>query len=439
MADTEEEKKRKEEEKKIKAEEKRIKDLRDNAVNIIERAINSQNLNWNNLRTDIDGAEGEFTGRQFQLLWEGLQKVANPNSYPLWMDIILTVAATAFPVNALVAYAGKKILFSRKLLGIPIESDKAGKLFLQESFVKSPKQALQLLTNMDKMKSYERWASLGKLYAPEIEDTFRNLIKTAVQTIPKPLFDNEEMTNWMTKSQKPSKADNTGLPSVDVLTGMRKWINTSQYNDTTTLTNLKLRIEKETNELLENGDNILLDPKKKDEKEKKEVFIKEIHNFINEEAGLTQVSGEKKSSPYQNIQRFVESCLWCTTYDFKPTFVPSKTRTFRIKGDIDKIVVSAEWKLLPFSKAFWDNLISRHYDPFMGNGSKTYKEIGPNRFIAPGNLFNPETGIYGVIPDGYPEPDPATRLSFQWSMVLAPSLLNENSEAAAILEKYFPP
>jgi hypothetical protein len=167
-----------------------------------------------------------------------------------------------------------------------------------------------------------------------------------------------------------------------------------------------------------------------------EEWLRTVPRYLEVETESTSANFD--DVPAEWFQRFVEACLWCTTFDFTPQFKPgSPAKKMRYRGETyDVPATNPRAVLLPLPDAFWDNLVARHYDPFIEKGSKTYKEVSGLSYVAPEGAYVPPTLLAAQLVEQASVFDPRTRLSMHWSGILAPAILNANQSVTTVLAGY---
>lgn len=400
---------------------KQVQELRGNIEREIDTLVLSQTEEWDAMKDKIQSAYVEYTGQQWVLAWKKINEIANTNGMPLWMDAVLIIATTIFPVESIIS-AGV-LRMSNKLLRIPIVKTPQGNRVVDEIFLNNPAMIRQQLGQIQAQRIRQaasmqahveratKWIERLKMYQPEVESNLRSLVTVISKMAVQPLFDKDVTAKWIENAQKPENADNTGLPVSDVYDGLTDWVRKTKFEDLWVLQTLKNDLKNISN--LES--------------------LKAIREYIsNQYPGLpaTRIGTDK-------FRRFVEACFWCTTYDFTVKYVPAGMQRRGVKG---VKWVPAHFDLLPFPDTFWEYLIKRHYDIFGGDGNQTYEDVGRTRYITK-NLdeFSP------LPPDEYQfqkdmetnkiEFDPKVRLCLHWSQILAPALLCANKEMATVIEQ----
>ncbi len=405
-----------------------VQGLRQFAKLSIEAAIEHQENHWKDLEIQIHGAKAEVDGRHMILLWAKIEELANANTYPLWMDAVLTVATAFLPVSSILGALGARLALSKRLRALPDLKDvqRAIRGRKKEIFPLTPTTIKGILSGRAAQvispgshtgvqavldaRAAERWIKLGSIYKPEIENMAQGIITLVLKSKVEPLYNREVLV------KKPGEADSTGLPSATIYTGFLHWIETSRRIDKAILKALYVVVE-----LIDDED-----------------ILRKIPAFVLEEdIGVVGPSDSFVKAPFEFFQRFVESCLWCTTFDFAPTYIPPSL-VHSDPGPYGFASVSpGKNSLFPFPDNIWDYLISRHYDPFMGY--QKYSDIPIHSYLAPPSVLPSTNAVYdhdrSQPREGY---DSKTRLSVHWGQILAPQLLMANKEIARVLETFLP-
>jgi len=405
-----------------KAAKKDLADARDAAARSITIARAEQDRLYDFMTNRVHGANAEVNGREHQLIWAKIDELANPSSYPLWMDAVLTVLMMAVPVSSLVGSVGKLLTRSKKLMALPEigQQIRARANLPDRVFLKSGDQLKALMTRPSpsftveySLLSSKAWITLGQKLQPEITGGLSSLIKMGAKAMIEPIYEKDVLTH-----PKDAKApDGTSLPSVAVFTAMLDWIVVSRSNDRATLDSLADKVQT-TDDL---------------------AWLKSFPTYLEVEVDKTQAKVISPEGNVEGFQRFVEACLWCTTYDFTPEFKERSERPLQGRGYNAEgtIVTPARAELFPFPDAFWDNLIHRHYDPFVAGGTKTYAEIGQMGYVAPEGEYVAPSMTGATMIDTGMEFDARTRLSMHWSGIFAPALLSANRDMTRVLQDYY--
>lgn len=406
-----------------KTKQERLSEARTLAVDAVKLADEQQTRFWKFMEIDVHSADREVNGRQFQLIWTKLEELANKDAYPLWMDAIIIGLSALLPVSAFVGSIGSRIARSLKLIKLPEfkYAAKAGVKQAEQMYLKNARQlsiimrsepnaARFIARDLGKSPDLKAWFDAGTVLQPELVVGLRNIIRLGATAATRPLFSSSALTD-------PKQAMSTvgaSLPAVAVFKSLLQWVEVSRSND---------------QKILE----LLMEEVKASQDEE---WLRMIPGYLDAETQTTSASFN--DIPAEWFQRFVEACLWCTTFDFTPQFKPgSPARKMRYRKELyDVPATNPRAVLLPLPDAFWANLIARHYDPFIGNGSKTYLEAGRSSYIAPGGAYVPPDLSAAELVERGMEFDPRTRLSMHWSGVLAPAILDANQSVTAALSRY---
>jgi hypothetical protein len=375
------------------------------------------------MEIEVHTADKEVNGRQFQLIWAKLEELANKNAYPLWMDAILMCLTALVPVSAIVGAIGSRVARSWKLIKLPDfkYAAKAGVKQPEQMYLKDARQlsaimksepspARFLARDLEKGQDLKAWMDAGVVLQPELVAGLRNIIRLGATAATRPLFSGPALTD----PKQATKGAGASLPAVAVFKHLLQWVEVSRSSDKKIL-------------------DLLMEEVKTSQDEE---WLRTVPGYL--EVDPKSTSANFDDLPAEWFQRFVEACLWCTTFDFAPQFKPgSPARTMRYRGErYDVPATNPRAVLLQLPDAFWNNLIARHYDPFIGNGSKTYQEAGHSSYIAPKGAYLPPGLSAAELVERSFTFDPRTRLSMHWSGILAPAILSANQSVTTALSGY---
>lgn len=400
-----------------KSEEERLKEARGLATSAIKIARKEQNRLWKFLEIDVHVADREVNGRENRLIWAKIDELAHAKAYPLWMDAILITMTALVPVNAILVGIAAKLARSRKLLALTKllaqKTEKTREVYLQDAKqLKAIMRTTQGLESPMLKPQSKAWLQMGTILQPEATAGLRTLIRLGAQAKVQPLYNKDVVVD----AKKAPQADGTGLPAAEVFGRMLQWIEVSRSNDEEILESLE--------------ESVALS--------RDEEWLKSVPEYLEaDERRATRNAKTLAEGPIEGFKRFVEACLWCTTYDFTPSFKPAHQGwKISLRKDIPPLNVGG-WDpsaaLFPFPESFWDNLVARHYDPYFQGGDKTYKEIGQIGYVAPEGSYYPPSPTAATLIETSRTFDPRTRLSMHWSGILAPALLRTNQEITDIL------
>jgi hypothetical protein len=418
--------------------EQRLKELREAAKTAHLEAEREQTLFWKSLRTDVHTAQVEFHQKEHEIFRRMLEEVANPPSYPIWMDVVLTIVTSVIPANHIIGSLAERIVVSKKKLPdlfkpVParLPRDPRARRAMATVSLKDPEEAVALMRREAKavvdaqeaaqkalMESRERWISVVRMYAPEAEEDLRNFVEIAAKVPADALLkkmDMRSVTKGATKTKPPPEVQ-AATPVATVFRWFLKWIDLSSTDDEERLKRLKDKIADTESE----------------------EWLKLLPDYLAAQVG--DAPETLRRAPPEAFLRFVEACLWCTTYEFNPVFKPQSVVSFGGPEAWGAAVEEAKLERFPFPKDIWDYLVARHYDPYYYDpsspGYKTYKEIGPISWIAPSGLYYPPGFEASAIIESGRIYTPEERLSMHWGGILAPALWGENKTMAGVLQLY---
>lgn len=400
-----------------------LEEARKLAVDAVNLTDEQQARFWKFMEIEIHAADREVNGRQFQLIWAKLEDLANKNAYPLWMDAVLICLTALLPVNAIVQTIGSKIARSWKLIKLPEFKyvAKAGVKQPEQMYLKNAKQLSVIMRtepsaarfgvrDLEASQDVKAWIDAGIVLQPELVAGLRNIIRLGATAATRPLFSGAALKD----PKQSTSAVGESLPAVAVFKHLLQWVEVSRSTDKKILDLLKEQVKA-------SGD---------------EEWLRTVPGYLEFETEST--SSNFHDAPAEWFQRFAEACLWCTTFDFTPQFRPgSPAKKMRYRGEsYDVPATNPTAVLLPFPDAVWDNLIARHYDPFTGRGSKTYKQVSGSSYVAPEGAYVPPSLLAAQLVEESREFDPRTRLSMHWSGILAPAILSANQSVTTALANY---
>lgn len=430
----------------VRSRQQRLAALRKDALGWIKVADQAQEDLWEGLEVAALAADREVHGREHEIIWATFGAKAEEGRYPLWMDALLVVITMAIPVNSLLSSLGKQFELSRTLplmtRRVPVSTRLSMPVSTRLSWLQRAGPRV-VLTGEDELRSIvirsefrgrriygtllgdealrkhwvERWIDVA-IRGSYAEDMVRGLVGIAAKAATTPLFQPQQAPPHPVR--RAASAAGAALPSTMVFTAMLEWIKASRRSDGRCLELLAERVSTSEDE----------------------EFLSGLQEFIG--TRLTPESEDLRAAPPEWFMRFVEACLWCTTFDFTPAVVPRHQEPWPgvmplIAGGEDPTPqptkeVEPTLKVLPLPKEMWNYLTARHYDPHFKDGTKTYAEAGNFDWIAPEDKFSPAQ----LGPDISKQSvfTPEMRLSLHWSGILAPELLQTNRDVAAIIDDH---
>lgn len=402
--------------------------LKREVVGTVKTVKRRQALTWDLVMNDVDAAS-EKVGLTRQSLIEKRVRDLAAGTHPTLLESIFGLLVTAIPVAAVVkglmshwartmeigkavrvlgskttdaAKAAKeiknaevwnKMLAAQRTRGSG--SFKPDKLQLRPSRAEFVRETIEYNANLTKFSD---------LYSTEVSVSIRNLIKSAAEKSAKPLVSQDQVFEPTSVRKGGEEGD-----ASDYLKGVRDWIVRSQRAEEALLEDTKEEAER-TNDLN---------------------TLKVIKGFIEWE-GFSDAH-LKENYDREAFQRYVEMCIWCTTWDFRPRFVQGgRASLYGFRGH-----TTPHFETPPLGDEFWNFACKRYYDPFYGDGTKSYLDIGRTKQLGqvPPSSVSPEVARYTAGKNIDPGFYPAERLAFHWGNIIAPSLLNLNQEVAQALER----
>jgi len=411
--------------------EQKLAELKKKAQYGIIAARAKQKGFWDSLLTDVHTAQSEFTRREFEIIKRMLVEIANPPTYPIWMDVVIDIATSVLPINHIMGVVAQKLIFSKQKLpalfgAIPkLPRNTRTRAALATISLKDPKEQLAIMRGQKKVfiERKEQWIASYLRYLPEAENDLRTFVNSAAKMVAEPFFTKGDLAAPAKAVQK-LKQEGAAAPATEIFRWLLTWIDNSR------------------NQTLEYFDILDVEIQHSDNEE----WLKSLPDYLEStdweamEPGTSLPPTELNKAPPEAFLRFVEACLWCTTYDFTPAFKPAHIETVIDLPVSTAVPVDTKIELFPFPKDFWAYLVSRHYDPFYKDGTMTYKDIGPIDWIAgstgPGGDYYPGDKEGQAIVEAGMIYQPAERLSMHWSGILMPALFNENKKAMNVLDNY---
>jgi hypothetical protein len=406
-----------------------IETLRGEVTAAVKTLRRRQKLTWDYLDNDVDAASEKFSNQRIALIEERIRELAQ-GTHPTLLESVIGLVVVAFPIAAitrgLLSHWSRTMeigkvagVMNSKLTGPEAEFLLKRMQKLEESALRQ--QRMFPVTKLQKKviplrksrtefvrETTEYNANLqafSELYGQEIAASTRNLIKSAAEKAAKPVVSQDKIFD-------PKAAEKSGAPpdASDYLKGVRDWIDRAKNAEEAVLEDMQEAAEKT-----------------KDIKQ-----LEAIQAFIQSDVFTEQ--SLKVDYDREAFQRYIEMCLWCTTWDFRPKWIPGS----RANPVVGRAMVLPHFEAPPLGDKFWKFACDRYYDPFFGDGTKTYSEIGQNRQIgdAPAPPLPPAVAsYYGDKADQVFGQFPSERLAYNWGNIVAPNLLDLNKELAQSLER----
>lgn len=406
-----------------------IESLRNEVTDAVTALRRRQIMTWEFMMNDVDGASEKFREQRLALIEERIRILAE-GTHPTLLEGVIGLIVVAFPFGAVTRglmshwsrtmEIGKVAGVLRSKLTGPeaqgfikrMEQLNETALRRQRMFpvAKLPKTVLPLRKPRVEFvrETTEYNANLkafSEIYGNEIATSTRNLIKSAAEKAAKPVVSQDRIFD-----PKPAKRDTAPADASDYLKGVRDWIVRAKNVEVAVLEDMEKAAEK-TEDIKQ---------------------LEAIKGFISSDIFAERTL--KVDYDREAFQRYIEMCLWCTTWDFRPKWIPG-SRANPVEG---KAMVMPHFQAPPFGDKFWKFACDRYYDPFFGDGTKTYSEIGRNRQLGqdPPQPLPPEVAsYYGSKVDEIFGQYPSERLAYSWGNVVAPSLLDLNKELGQALER----
>jgi hypothetical protein len=399
-------------------------ELRQQVVNALKGLKRRQDFTWDLMMNDVTAASDKFVTIRLSLLEKRVSDLA-AGTYPTLLESLVGLLVTAIPVAAIVK--GLMSHWARSLELGRVAGVLGSKVVGREAhgFVQRMQQINEVRARQQRLlpkvfhplrkpriefvrEAAEYNANLTKfaeIYSPEIEDSLRGYIKNSAASAAKPVVDQDQIFN-IAAAPKRSEA---AMDSSDFLKSVRDWVTRSKHADRVPLEDMQDEADR-------------TDDVKK---------LEQIKKFVEWEV----FSSEHVRENYDReaFQRYIEMCLWCTTWDFRPRFVQA-TRANPVVG---RGMTTPHFEVPPLGDDFWEFACKRYYDPFTGDGTQTYLAVGRSKQLGqvPAGAISAEVGRYIAHQNADPGFYPAERLAFHWGSVIAPALFDLNKEIAQLLER----
>lgn len=394
--------------------------LRNEVTDAVTALRRRQIMTWEFMMNDVDAASEKVREQRLSLIEERIRILAE-GGHPTLLESVIGLIVVAFPFGAVTR--GLMTHWSRTMeigkvvgvLGAKVSGPNFMKLMertaeanLRRTRMPGTITALRKPRIEFVRETTEYSANLQKfseLYGNEIATSTRNLVKGAAEKAAKPVVSQDRLFN-------PKAADETRGPvdASDYLKGVRDWIVRAKNVEVAALEDLEKSAARSD-----------------DQKQ-----LEAIKSFINSDV----LADRSLKSDYDReaFQRYIEMCLWCTTWDFRPRWVPGS----RANPVVGRAMVLPHFEAPPLGEKFWKFACDRYYDPFFGDGTKTYSQVGRSRQLGsdpPAPLPPGTAAYYGDQADQVFGQYPSERLAYSWGNVVAPGLLDLNKELGQALER----
>lgn len=397
-----------------------IATIRTEVTDAVTALRRRQVMTWEFMMNDVDAASDKVREQRLSLIEERIRILAE-GSHPTLLESVIGLIVVAFPFGAVTR--GLMTHWSRtmeigKVVGVLGAKAKGPRFMkLMEQTAEQNLRRIRMpgtVTALRKPRiefvreTTEYSANLQKfseVYGNEIAISTRNLVKSAAEKAAKPVVSQDRLFN-------PKSADqtNASVDASDYLKGVRDWIVRAKNVEVAALEDLEKAAGRS-----------------EDQKQ-----LEAIKSFI--DSDVLADRSLKADYDREAFQRYIEMCLWCTTWDFRPKWIAGS----RANPIVGRAMVLPHFEAPPLGEKFWKFACDRYYDPFFGDGTKTYSQIGRSRQLgaSPPAPLPPETAAYyGDKADQIFGQYPSERLAYSWGNVVAPSLLDLNKELGEALER----
>lgn len=398
-----------------------IETLRSEVAKAVTALRRRQKMTWEFMENDVDAASEKFTIQRVDLIEERIRELAQ-GTHPTLLESVIGLVVVALPfasaTSGLLAHWSRSMKIG-KVVGVlnmdvaHLETMKHIDKVLRAQtrplsggakslWLKRPTQIAFVRETVEYNASLQKFS---ELYGAEIAASTRALVKSAAEKMAKPVVSQDKLFDPKATPKSEAPAD-----ASDYLKGVRDWIVRSKNAEIATLEDMEKQAEQT-----------------KDQKQ-----LEAIQAFIQSDVFTDQ--SLKADYDREAFQRYIEMCLWCTTWDFRPKWIPGN-RANPVAG---RAMVLPHWQAPPLGEKFWKFACNRYYDPFFGDGTRTYAEIGKNRQIGEGPAppLPPEMAAHwGDKANQVVGQHPSERLAYNWGNVIAPRLLDLNKELGQALER----
>lgn len=389
-------------------------------VDLIENERRAQELNWDLIYNAIGAASETIAKLRDDLMERRIAELA-AGTYPTLLESVLGLLVSVIPVSRVLEGLYQHLARSFKMKGIvgyltTAYGHEHGKLVKLSPDWAKFYDALKRDKPMAFLQDRRRWVyeiveydeAVLKFTAkinPALEGAIRGKLSAAASAIGKPTVRQEELFS-QTAPVKSASEQTTAAP--DFLLELRDWVSMSKNADSTAYEKLKTAVER--SEDIEQ--------------------IKATRTLVSSEE--TTPSGRPKEFSREVFRRYVEVCILCMTWDFRPRFVPMR----RLGSTLLRATIQpAKFELPPLGDQFWKFAADRYYDPYTGDGDKTYAQVGRTLSLGGGGTADPELEKFLKNAPGWEKGFyPEERLAYHFGYLLAPELFSANREISQILQ-----
>jgi len=401
-----------------------LQDEKFRTVDLIENERRAQELNWELIYNAIGAANDTIAKLRDDLMERRIAELAVA-TYPTLLESVLGMLVSVIPVSKVLEGLYQQLARSFKMKGIVgyLSTNYRGATQIVNlapdwaKFYTAMKRDKPMAFLQDRRRWVYEIVEYGEAVLkfaskinPALEGAIRGKLDAAAKALGKPTVTREELFSEKAPV-KSASAQTTAAP--DFLLELRDWVSMSKNADSTAYEKLKTAVER--SEDIEH--------------------IKATRALVSSDE-MTP-SGRPKEFSREVFRRYVEVCILCMTWDFRPRFVPMrKPQTYGsliTGGNIQP----AKFELPPLGDKFWEFAVDRYYDPYTGNGDKTYAQVGRTLSLGGGGAADPELAKFlKNAPEWARERgfSPRERLAYQFGNLLAPELFSANREISQILQ-----
>jgi len=345
---------------------------------------------------------------------------------PFLLSCILTIALTAVPVTAISAGFFEVLALSvqrRLVRASPIGALRSGatrleraaraapSMRLERAFLQQAKWQRRMADEQAEkiIRTEEMLAKFSKLYEPEVTNTLQDKVKDLMEWGTKPMYEQEQRAGDLQRGDpqrlgvgglmlalgeeaikhgRQKRAEDVPLVAVEnnLLDWIAKWVQVearaeeifdkkkAALFDLATTT-----VKKNFREKIETYRDLLSQEERPKDRGEAKAKIEALYKqFVEESIEEGKLPKGLQRDDLWDVQRVIESLIWCATYDFSPKNVLVKTLISGPYGNYD----TARYQLdpPPFPPSFWEKLTKRYIDPDTyldpSQPPKTFKEVG---------------------------------------------------------------
>jgi hypothetical protein len=389
-------------------------------LDLIDEERLSHHLGWELIGNAVTAASETVSKVRSDVIEKRIAQLAE-STYPTLLETVLGMVVSMIPVSTLLEGLFQHMGRSFRLGGIVGYLNKHGDVVTLKPEWAKFYTRLRQDKPMTFLKDTRKWVSdiveydeaILKYTAkikPALEGTIKQKLGAAASAAGKPTVSQEQLFS-QTAPVKRASTSVTAAP--DFLLHLRDWVSMAQHADDVAYGKLRTGVDRSQD----------IEP------------IKAAYALVAEQAATG--AGGPKQFDRDALRKAVEICIFCMTWDFRPRFVPMKRSNTIGQLMTRGAIQPAFFELPPLGDEFWNFATDRYLDPFTGDGTKTYAEVGRSRSLGGGGtpVEDPELQRYMKNTPGWDQGFyPAERLAYDFGNVIAPQLFGMNIQIAQLLE-----